>query len=126
MMPITLFVVDDSPTVMMSLCSQLADAGYSVEAAIDGRQALDRLQAGLKPDLILTDINMPHMDGLTLIREIRGFRPTRFIPILVLTTETGMETEARSAGASGWLAKPWDRETLLTTIERLLPGKGKS
>lgn len=120
-MTATIFVVDDSPTVVLSVSTMLHEAGFGVETAMNGRDALDRLRAGFRPSLILTDINMPVMDGLALIREARGYGPTRFTPILVLTSETDREAETRAAGASGWLAKPLDRDALLAVLGRLLP-----
>ncbi|HEV7371194.1 response regulator [Arenibaculum sp.] len=121
MTPAAILVVDDSPTVVLSVSTMLHEAGFGVETAMNGQEALDRLQAGLRPSLILTDVNMPVMDGLALIREARRYGPTRFTPILVLTSETDREAEARAAGASGWLAKPLDRDALLTALGRLLP-----
>ena len=81
------FLVDDSATMLMSLKGTLEMSGFKVDTAGDGQAALDRLKTGLKPDLIITDINMPRMDGIQLIREARKL--LRFTPILALTTESG-------------------------------------
>lgn len=118
--PQPILVVDDSPTVILDVSTVLLDAAHAVETAMNGREALDRLEAGLRPSLILTDINMPVMDGITFIREARKRGATRFTPILVLTSEAGMEMQARAAGASGWLTKPLRPDALLATLGRLL------
>jgi two-component system chemotaxis response regulator CheY len=117
----TILVVDDSPTQVFGISSLLHDLGHRVETAVNGREALDRLEAGLKPSLILTDINMPVMDGITFIRKARERMATRFTPILVLTSETDKEAEGRAAGASGWLNKPLQREAVAAALGRLLP-----
>ncbi|ACI97797.1 response regulator [Rhodospirillum centenum] len=118
-----IFVIDDSPTMVMSLSRILAKYGYSVETATNGQDGLKRLKGGMKPNLILTDINMPEMDGITFIKEARKHAPTRFTPIVVLTTESvaTKQSEARSAGASGWLTKPTQPDDLIATIRQLLP-----
>ncbi|MBP2314285.1 response regulator [Azospirillum soli] len=119
----TILVLDDSPTMVMSLSRILSKSGYTVETAANGKEGMDKLKAGMKPNLILTDLNMPVMDGVTFIKEVRKLAPTRFVPIVVLTTESvaGKQTEARSAGASGWLTKPTQPDDLIKTIKQLLP-----
>ncbi len=107
--------------MILTLSTMLRDAGYRVETAMNGQEALDRLEEGLRPALILTDVNMPVMDGLTFVRQARRRKATRFTPILVLTSEMQTETESRNAGASGWLAKPPRSETLLSAVGGLLP-----
>ncbi|MEK8033887.1 response regulator [Ideonella sp. DXS29W] len=116
-----ILLVDDSATMLMSLSSTLQMSGFTVETATDGASALERLAAGLKPDLIITDINMPRMDGLELIREAR--RLVRFTPILALTTESqqNKRDEAKRNGATGWLVKPVGGNDLLKVIRQLLP-----
>ncbi len=118
-----IFVLDDSPTMVMSLSRILSKSGYTVETASNGKEGLDKLKAGLKPNLILTDINMPVMDGIAFIKEARRHPATRFTPIIVLTTESAgaKQTEARSAGASGWLTKPTQPDDLIATMKQLLP-----
>lgn len=117
-----IFLVDDSATMLMSLKNTLEIGGFGVETAADGMQALDRLKAGLRPDLIITDINMPRMDGLALIREARKL--FRFTPILALTTESqqAKRDQAKQGGATGWLVKPVGGADLLRVIRQLLPG----
>jgi two-component system chemotaxis response regulator CheY len=118
-----ILVLDDSPTMVMSLSRILKKAGYDVETAADGREGVAKLAAGLKPAIILTDLNMPQMDGLAFIKEARRNPATRFTPILVLTTESGnaRRDEARAAGASGWLVKPTEPAELLATLKQILP-----
>ncbi len=118
----SVLLVDDSPTMLMSITTVLTKAGMSVETANDGRQALDRVTGGLRPDVIISDVNMPGMDGITFVREVR--KTARFTPILMLTTESqqSKRDEARSAGATGWLTKPVERTQLLDVIRQVLPG----
>ena len=118
----TIFIVDDSATMVMSLKSSLEISGFKVETAADGQLALDKIKAGSKPDLIITDINMPKMDGISLIREVR--KVLRFTPILTLTTESQQtkRDEAKKLGASGWLVKPVGGADLVKVIRQVLPG----
>jgi two-component system chemotaxis response regulator CheY len=108
--------------MVMSLKSSLEIAGFKVETAADGQLGLDKLKAGLKPDLIITDINMPRMDGLELIKNARKVLP--FTPILALTTESqqAKRDEAKKLGASGWLVKPIAGADLVKVIKQVLPG----
>ena len=117
-----IFYVDDSNTMRMSMCATLEMAGYDVEFAADGQEALERLQAGLKPDLIITDVNMPRMNGLDLIRHAKAMPGLRFTPILTLTTEgqTDKREESRRLGASGWLVKPIAGPDLIRVIQRVV------
>jgi two-component system, chemotaxis family, chemotaxis protein CheY len=118
----TILIVDDSATIVMSVKSSLELAGFKVQTASDGQMALDKLQAGLKPDLVITDINMPRMDGLELIAQARKL--LRFTPILALTTESqqAKRDEAKRLGASGWLVKPVSGVDLVKVIRQVLPG----
>lgn len=120
-----ILVLDNSTTMVMSLSRILKKAGYEVETAADGKEGTAKLAAGLKPTLILTDLNMPKMDGIAFIKEARRNPATRFTPIVVLTTKSGTlkRDEARAAGASGWLIKPTDPADLLATLKQLLPAK---
>lgn len=119
-----IFVVDDSATMVMSLKTSLELAGFTVETANDGVQALNKLKGGFKPDLILTDINMPNMGGLDFIRSARTLPGLRFTPILVLTTESqqNKRDEAKKLGATGWLVKPVSGSDLLKVIKQVVPG----
>jgi two-component system chemotaxis response regulator CheY len=96
-----------------------------VETASNGQSALDKLKAGLKPSLIITDINMPVMGGLEMIGKVRALPGCRFFPILTLTTEseTAKRNEGRRLGATGWLVKPIPGGDLLKVIKQLLPGE---
>ena len=115
----SVLLVDDSATMLMSLKGSLEISGFRVETAPDGAAALRRLTSGLRPDLIITDINMPHMDGLSLIREARKL--LRFTPILALTTESQRDKrdEAKRHGATGWLVKPVGGSDLLKLDDAL-------
>jgi two-component system chemotaxis response regulator CheY len=123
-MRMTILIVDDSATIVMSVKNNLELAGYKVETAVDGLNALGKLKGGLKPDLIITDINMPNMDGMNLIKNVRALPGFRFTPILTLTTETQAEkrAEGKKVGATGWLVKPVGGADLLKVIKQVLPG----
>ena len=120
----TILIVDDSATMLMSVKSNLEMNGFKVETAGDGVQALTKLKTGVKPDLIITDMNMPNMGGLELIQNVRAIPAFRFTPILTLTTEsqTAKRDEAKKLGATGWLVKPVDGGDLIKVIRQVLPG----
>ncbi len=120
----TIMIVDDSSTMLMSLKNSLEIAGFQVLTASDGQLALDQLKAGAKPDLIITDINMPNMGGLEFIGKARTVSGFRFTPILVLTTESQQDRrdEAKKLGATGWLVKPVSGADLTKIIKQVLPG----
>jgi two-component system chemotaxis response regulator CheY len=117
-----ILLVDDSATMLMSLKGTLEIGGYGVATAPDGEAALGLLKAGMKPDLIITDINMPKLDGIGLIQEARKL--LRFTPILALTTESqqAKREEAKKSGATGWLVKPVGGQDLLKVIKQVVPG----
>jgi two-component system chemotaxis response regulator CheY len=123
-MAMTIFVVDDSATMVMSLKTALTMNGFEVQTAGNGREALDKLQSGFKPNLILTDVNMPVMDGMDLIRNVRSIAALKFVPILTLTTESeaGKREEGKRAGATGWIMKPVSGNDLIAVIRKVLPG----
>lgn len=116
-----ILAVDDSASMRQMVRFTLENAGYEVVQAADGVEALDYAKVG-KADLVLTDVNMPRMDGLTLVRELRGLSSYKGVPILVLTTEAGQDTkmQGKQAGATGWIVKPFNPEQLLATIQRVL------
>ena len=120
-MAVTVLIVDDSRTVRQMVRAALTDDQHSVVEASDGEEALAALESG-PADLVITDVNMPRMDGLTLVRALRGRPESRFLPILVLTTENGddMKQKGREAGATGWIVKPFQPETLRETVRRVL------
>jgi two-component system, chemotaxis family, chemotaxis protein CheY len=105
----------------MLLKAALTDLGYTVVQAEDGQEALERID-GFRPDLLITDINMPRMDGFGLIEQLRPRAQYRNLPILVLTTESSDEKKqrARAAGATGWIVKPFHPEKLAAAIRRVL------
>ncbi|MBV8681114.1 MAG: response regulator [Aquitalea sp.] len=120
-MPKKVLTVDDSASIRQMVTFTLKSAGYEVVEAIDGNGGLARAQAD-NFDLILTDQNMPGMDGLNLIRALRKLPTYGTTPILMLTTESGdqMKSLGRAAGATGWLVKPFDPQKLLDVVKRLV------
>ncbi len=119
-----ILAVDDSGSLRHMLAYSLRSGGYQVTDAVDGEDGLGKAQAG-HYDLVLTDQNMPNMDGLTLIRNLRALPAYRSVPILMLTTEssTDMKNRGREAGANGWLVKPFDPQRLLEVVGKLIgPG----
>lgn len=115
-----ILIVDDSASVRQVAGIALSRAGYEVIEACDGQDALSKLNG--KVHLIISDVNMPRMDGITLVRELRALDAYKFTPMLVLTTESGQDTKQRGkqAGATGWIVKPFNPEQLLATIARVL------
>ncbi|MCR9137865.1 MAG: response regulator [Alphaproteobacteria bacterium] len=116
----TVLTVDDSRTIRNMLLMTLSGAGYDTLQAEDGVHGLEVL-GGSAPDVIITDINMPRMDGFGFIENVRSSEQHRGIPILVLTTESDAEKKdrARQAGATGWIVKPFDPDKLLNAIQRV-------
>ncbi len=117
-------LVDDSPTMLSSLSSILKRAGFTCETAGTGEAAVEKISAGLAPCLVITDYHMPGMHGVDLITKLRRLGPTRFTPMLVLTTDSQPEKRgaAKAAGATGWLVKPVDATALLQVVKQLVPG----
>ncbi len=116
----TILTVDDSATMRAMLKVALDDAGYTVVQAVDGVHGLEVLD-GETPDVIITDINMPRMDGFGFIEGVRADDRHRAIPILVLTTESDVDkkSRARQAGATGWIVKPFNPTKLVDAIRRV-------
>ncbi|MBM3097990.1 response regulator [Gluconobacter cerinus] len=117
-----IMIVDDSRTIRNFLKNILQESGYNVCSAEDGLDALEKLKM-FDPNIIITDLNMPRMGGLELVKKLRSGPKTQYLPILFLTTEGGPEVrkKGRESGATGWLLKPFNAERLLETIERVLP-----
>ncbi len=115
-------LVDDSATILLSISSILSKAGYTVEKAPNAEEALKKFNSGIRVDLLITDLNMPGMNGIELIREVRNLPSYKFMPILFLTTESqqARKMEAKAAGASGWIVKPATADELLNTIKLVL------
>ncbi len=118
----TIFLVDDSATILLSISGILTKAGYGVEKAGNAQEAMKKFQAGVKVDLLITDLNMPGMNGIEFIKEVRKLPGYRFMPILFLTTESqqSKKAEAKAAGASGWIVKPASADELLNTIKLVM------
>ncbi len=119
-MALNILAIDDSRTMRDMLRFALSDAGFEVCLAEDGQQGLDAL-VDFTPDVIITDINMPVMDGFGLIEGVRKMDELRAVPILVLTTESSQELKqrARTAGATGWIVKPFDKIKLVNAIHKV-------
>ena len=116
-----ILAVDDSASMRKMVHFTLSGAGYDVVQAVDGVEALEYAR-GHAVDIVLTDVNMPRMDGISLVKELRALPTYRFTPMLVLTTESSQEKklEGKQAGATGWIVKPFNPEQLLATIARVL------
>lgn len=116
-----ILTVDDSSTMRQMITFTLKGAGFEVLEAGDGVEALE-VAAGKKLDLIITDVNMPRMDGITLVQRLRALPQFKFTPILVLTTESdaSMKMKGKEAGATGWIVKPFSPEKLLDTVNKVI------
>ena len=116
-----ILAVDDSASMRQMVSFTLKGAGHEVMEASDGVEAL-KLAQGQSVDLVLSDVNMPNMDGIELCRNLRQLATYKFTPILMLTTESAgdKKTEGKSAGATGWIVKPFNPDQLLTTIKKVL------
>ena len=116
----TILSVDDSASMRQMIKMTLAAEGYNVIEACDGREGLSKAQAG-GIDLVLTDLNMPNLDGLGFIRELRKLPTFKGVPIIFLTTESdeARKSEAKAAGATGWIVKPFERDKLLAVVKRV-------
>jgi two-component system, chemotaxis family, chemotaxis protein CheY len=117
----TILAVDDSGSLRQMLSFSLKAAGYGVIEAVDGKDGLEKARKQTV-DLVLTDQNMPGMDGLSLIKALRGMKNYQSVPILMLTTESGEDMKAmgKAAGANGWMAKPFDPARLTEVIRKLI------
>ncbi len=116
-----ILTVDDSAAMRQMVEVTLTSAGYDVQQAQDGREAL-KIAGSSSFDLVITDVNMPEMDGLTLVRELRGMASYKHTPLLVLTTEASTERkmQGREAGATGWIVKPFNPDKLIATVAKVL------
>lgn len=113
--------VDDSASVRQMVTFTLKNAGYHVIEAVDGRDALTKLN-GNSIDMLVSDLNMPNVNGIELVRQVRSNPACKFIPIIMLTTESEDEKkkEGKAAGATGWIVKPFKPDQLLMVVEKLL------
>ena len=117
----TILIVDDSASMRQLVSFTIKEAGFDVLVAENGKDALGKL-GGVKVDMVITDLNMPEMDGITLIKSLRGMAGYKFTPIVMLTTES-QETkkqEGKQAGASGWIVKPFTPDKLLDVVKKFV------
>ncbi|MBU2493469.1 MAG: response regulator [Bacteroidetes bacterium] len=116
-----IMTVDDSASVRQMVAFTLREAGYDVVEACDGKDALSKLN-NVELNLILTDLNMPVMDGIELIKNVRKDNKNKFVPIIMLTTESQSEKkmEGKTAGATGWIVKPFVPEQLLNVVKKVI------
>lgn len=115
-----ILTVDDSATIRQMVKFTLADAGYTVIEAIDGKDAMSKLARSV--NLVITDLNMPNLDGIGLIRAVRANPACKGLPIVMLTTESqeSRKLEGKAAGATGWIVKPFAAQQLLSVVKRLI------
>lgn len=119
-MPQKILIVDDSNSMRQMIRFTLEEEGYEIEEAVNGQQGIEKLD-GFQPDLIITDIHMPEMNGIEFITHTRGHSKFKFTPIIVLTTESEqqMQAEGKKAGATAWLVKPFSPDLLIETVKKV-------
>jgi len=117
----TVMIVDDSASLRQVVNMALRSAGYEVLEACDGRDALNKL-TGQRIHLVISDVNMPNMDGITFVREMKKLEPYKFTPVIMLTTEAqeGKKQEGQSAGAKAWVVKPFQPQQMLSAVAKLI------
>jgi len=115
-------VIDDSAALRQTVLEALVDAGYEVIGAADGQEALGMLD-GSKVDLMICDVHMPRMDGLTFVREVKRLADYRFVPVIMLTTESSEKSRLAglTAGAKAWVVKPFRPDQILHAVSKLVP-----
>ncbi|MEQ5835199.1 response regulator [Marinobacter sp. NFXS9] len=115
-----IFIVDDSSSMRQLVRMTLREAGYEVQEAFDGQDALQKLQ-GNRVNLVISDVNMPRMDGISLLRNLKQDSAHRFTPVLMLTTESeqAKKAEGQAAGAKAWMVKPFQPAQLLAAVQKL-------
>ncbi len=116
-----ILIADDSASMRQLVSFALKDAGYDVVEAADGTDALSKAESA-KADMVVTDLNMPGLDGIELIRKLRGMSQYKFTPIIMLTTESqeSKKAEGKTAGASGWIVKPFTPDQLIGVIKKFI------
>lgn len=117
----TILTVDDSTSMRQMVSFTLKEAGYDVVEAVDGKDGISKLENN-KIEMVITDLNMPNMDGIEMIRVARTMQQYKFIPIVLLTTESqdSKKKEGKEAGATGWIVKPFKPEQLIAVIKKVL------
>lgn len=117
-----IMTVDDSISVRQMVAFTLKEAGYSIVEAVDGLDGLNKAKS-IPINMIITDLNMPNMDGIEFIRNVRTLPQYKYIPIIMLTTESQQEKKmaGKSAGATGWIVKPFNADQLLAVVRKVLP-----
>ena len=117
----TILVVDDSASIRQMVAFTVKNSGYEVVEAVDGMDGLEKAKSK-NFNLILTDQNMPRMDGLTLVKSLRALPQYKTVPILMLTTESSdaMKAQGKAAGATGWLVKPFDPQKLIEVVKKVI------
>jgi len=117
-----ILIVDDAVSMRGLVAITLRGAGYEVVEASDGKEALGKLAAASRFDMILTDLNMPHLDGIGLIKAVKAMAKHKFLPIVMLTTESqeDKKREGQQAGAKAWVVKPFKPETLLAVVKKII------
>jgi two-component system chemotaxis response regulator CheY len=120
-MPKTILVVDDSASLRQVVGITLKGAGFEVIEACDGRDALSKL-AGKRVNLVISDVNMPNMDGISFVRELKSLAEHRFTPVIMLTTEAqeSKKSEGQAAGAKAWVVKPFQPAQMLAAVAKLV------
>lgn len=120
-MAASILAVDDSASMRQMVAFTLKGAGYDVVEAADGVEALN-IAKSRSVNLVITDVNMPNMDGISLIKELRTLPSYKFTPLLMLTTESGADKkqQGKAAGATGWIVKPFNPDQLLNTVKKVL------
>lgn len=118
----TILIVDDSESIRELVCFTLKSNGYHVLKGIDGKDGLKQLNGADDVHLIITDLNMPGMDGIDLVKNVRANPAYKYLPILILTTESQMskKQKAKKAGATGWIVKPFVKDRLLNVVQKVM------
>ena len=120
----SIMIVDNSVTMLMLLQQVLSQAGLETVTAGSAEEALSALKSGVKPDMVITDLNMGGANGIQLVRDIRKLPGYQFMPVVLLSTKSQQtkRDEAKSAGATGWMVKPFQPQSLLQVVKQLVPG----
>ena len=117
-----ILTADDSVSIRQMVSFTLKQAGFDVLEAVDGKDAISKIENGAEVHMLITDLNMPHVDGIELIKHVRGKAQCKFIPIIMLTTESAEEKKmaGKAAGATGWIVKPFTPEQLVAVVMKVL------